>query len=239
MSNPSSKSSLKEKVFIFTSHYGVKLLQKAFPEYFAKQPLRPTDRYVEYYFAINNLPRLPARVLDVGCSGSFFPLLLAGMGYSSYGIDVREYAILNKLKFDNFIFTKGDMKKTNFTDNFFDCITAISTVEHIGVSGRYGVEEDAGGDKIAMKEMKRVLKPGGVILLTIPFGRGKIIRPYNRIYDSTLMNRLVEGFKIEKEEYFMEDQDDDWAACSKSAAGNNNSTKNSYALCLLKLTNIK
>ncbi|MGE5197257.1 MAG: DUF268 domain-containing protein, partial [Deltaproteobacteria bacterium] len=125
--------------------------------------------------------------------------------------------------------------KTSFPDDYFDAITAISTVEHIGVSGRYGAHEDMSADKKAIDEMQRILKSGGTILLTVPFGKAKIIKPFSRIYDGGLIKQLVGGLKIEKEEYYMQDSGDDWYKCSQEEAEGVEATDSKSALCALKL----
>ena len=229
---------MKEALYNLISRTGVRALSKVFPEYFAREPLKPTDRYIEYPFLIRNLPKPPARVLDVGCAGSFFPLLLASFGYEAYGIDIREYAIINKIKFDNFQFDKNDIRKSSFPDDFFNVITAVSTVEHIGISGRHGESEDLSGDKKAIDEMKRILRLDGAILLTVPFGKAKIIKPYCRIYDPDAIRRLIKGLEIEKEEYYMQDPKDNWVTCSKARASDVTCSPSHYALCLLKLKKI-
>lgn len=235
MDKKTQKNDFKEIAYGFLSKLGVGIFQKIFPEYFAKEPLKPTDRYIEYDFVVRNLPKPPAKVLDVGCAGSFFPLLLAGFGYETYGIDIREYAITNKINFDNFRFLREDIRKTSFADNFFDAVTAVSTIEHIGISGRHGSDEDLDADKKTMTQIKRVIKPGGVVLLTIPFGKAKIIRPNCRIYDEALVKQLTEDLAIEKEEYCIQDSFNDWMICSKSEAANVVCSSQYYSLCLLKL----
>ncbi|RJP28854.1 MAG: class I SAM-dependent methyltransferase [Candidatus Omnitrophota bacterium] len=235
MSKTKEKKTIKEKAYEVISKSGIAVIQKIFPEYFAKQPLRPTDRYIEYSFATENLPSTPAKILDVGCAGSFFPLLLAGFGYQTYGLDIREYAITNKISFKNFNFVKESVIKTSFQDNFFDAITAISTLEHIGISGRHGEKEDLQADKKALAEMVRILKNQGTIILTIPFGKAKIIRPYARIYDSKLVEELIKPLKIVKDAYFMIDESGDWAECSRQKAETFDATEGEYPLCLLKL----
>lgn len=226
--------SFKKPLYQILAKFGINLFTKIFPEYFAQEPLAPSDRYLEYSFVIRNLPKPPAKILDVGCSGSFFPLILASFGYNTYGVDIRNYPILNKLKFNNFTFIKEDIRKTSFADKFFDVVTVISTIEHIGLSGRYGMAEDSKGDKKAIKEIKRILKPKGILLLTVPFGKAKIIKPYHKIYDRNLIKRLIKDLKVKKEEYYLQDAEGNWYQCSKRKAGSTKATRDKSALCLLK-----
>lgn len=226
---------LKERLYQVLAKFGIRIFSKIFPEYFAKESLAPTDRYIENPFVIKHLPRPPAKILDVGCSGSFFPLLLSSFGYETYGIDMRNYPILNKLNFDNFTFIKGDIRQTSFSNAFFDVITAISIVEHIGISGRYGMDENLEGDKKALEEMKRILKPNGIILMTVPFGKAKILKPYCKIYDDMLIKELVKDFKIEEEEYYMQDSKGDWYRSPKNDAGAVEARSDGFSLCLLRI----
>ena len=226
---------LRTKVYQLVASVGITTLQRLFPADFQSEPLKPTDRYLEYPFAIRNLPSPPAIVLDVGCSGSFFPLLLAAFGYDTYAMDLREYAITNRIDIPNFRFVRGDIRKTDFPDDYFDAVTAISSVEHIGVGGRYGTDDDPEGDKCALREMERILSPQGCILLTIPFGRAKVIRPHMRVYDGCLMHELVDGLIIQKQEYYMQDLQDDWFPCSSEAAEHFEAQADRYPLGLLKL----
>lgn len=229
------KKNIKRKIYFWVLNIALKCIRAIFPEYSAKEPLTPTDRYIECPFVINNLPKPPARVLDVGCSGSFFPLLLASFGYDTYGIDVRNYPILNKLKFKNFTFINEDIRNTSFPDGYFDGITVISTLEHIGISGRYGMDEDFKGDIKAIKEMKRILKTNGVINITIPYGRYKIIKPYMKVYDELRVKELIQDFKVEKEEYYLLDDLDSWIRCSKEDAFLVDVKPDRYPLVLLSL----
>lgn len=50
-----------------------------------------------------------------------------------------------------------DIKNINFKDNFFDYILAIHVLEHID------------DDSQALRELYRVLKPGGKVILMVPF----------------------------------------------------------------------
>jgi SAM-dependent methyltransferase len=71
-----------------------------------------------------------------------------------------------------------DLRNTLFRDETFDAVTCISTLEHIGMDAamfytadRKYHEHDLSAYKQAIVEIRRVLKPGGDLLLTVPFGK--------------------------------------------------------------------
>ena len=116
-------------------------------------------RLIEYHFVQSSIvdgeTSIKQRILDVGCCGSKLPIELAKLGHEVYGIDVGIYPDQKV-----FAFVQGDIRQMPFDDEFFDVVTAVSTVEHIGL-GRYGDPIASDGDKEAMGEMRRVLKRGG------------------------------------------------------------------------------
>jgi hypothetical protein len=57
----------------------------------------------------------------------------------------------------------------------------LHVIEHVGL-GRYGDLLDPGGDRQAIKELKRVLAPGGSLLFVGPVGRRRIAFNAHRIY---------------------------------------------------------
>jgi len=57
----------------------------------------------------------------------------------------------------------------------------MHVVEHIGL-GRYGDPLDPKGDLRAFEELRRVLKPGGALLLVVPVGAPVIRFNAHRIY---------------------------------------------------------
>jgi ubiquinone/menaquinone biosynthesis C-methylase UbiE len=83
-------------------------------------------------------------------------------------------------------------------------------LEHIGLSSYGGREIDNEADKSAFMEMTRVLRPGGKLLLTVPFGTDMIhdgwIRSYTRLrLDSLLEQAEMAGYVVYEEEgsYFI------------------------------------
>lgn len=94
----------------------------------------------------------------------------------------------------------GDLRSLDFHDELFDAIACISTIEHIGMdNSRYAGDVDIArkGDPkeflLAVKELKRVLKPGGVLYITFPFGRYENHGWFQQ-FDSQLVDTLAEGF---------------------------------------------
>jgi len=124
-----------------------------------------SERAIEYPWVLKQVAVLHrgARVLDVGCCESLLSQKLIAMGFSCYGIDIREYPFKN----DRMIFIKRNVLDTGLPNEFFDGIIAVSTIEHITLNpqGESILEDE--GDIMAMKELCRILKPGGII--TIPY----------------------------------------------------------------------
>lgn len=182
---------LKEKVYNLIAHSGIWFLSKFFPEYFAVEPLRPTDRYTEYPFVLSHIPPPPAKILDVGCSGSMFPLILKALGYETHGIDIRNYFPLHK-----FFFKRGDICLAPYENETFDVITAVSSIEHIGLGGRYGAEEVLEGDLKALCEIHRILKKGKFFICTLPFGEDLRIEKDHKIYNRKRLDFLFENWEM-------------------------------------------
>ena len=183
--------SWKETAYNIIVGSGIKVVQALFPEYFAKEPVRPTDRYIEYPFVLSNLPRTkminPKSVLDVGCSGSIFPLLLKALNYDVTGIDIRPYPM------NRFNFIKKDICEISEPKDYFDAITAISTIEHIGLKDRYGITK--GTDKEALRNIHRLLKPEGILLMTVPFGKKYEVLKNHKIYAEYSLMYILDGFR--------------------------------------------
>ncbi len=226
---------MKEKVYKFIAGTGIKVLTKIFPEYFASEPLRPTDRYLEYPFVFKNLPKLPAKILDVGSAGSFFPLIVSSLGYDVTGCDIRPYKILNKVKFNNFTFLQKNICEHSLQEEGFDVVTCISVLEHIGLKGRYGSGDDSEGDIKMVEEIKRVLKPGGRAIITVPFGKAEVFAPYQRIYNLAGIKIISSGFEIIEQKFYCLNKNDDWCECSGEHGETFKGSASRYGLALLCL----
>ncbi|MFH1286642.1 MAG: class I SAM-dependent methyltransferase [Candidatus Magasanikbacteria bacterium] len=98
------------------------------------------------------------RVLDVGCGTGRLYQLFDGLSIRYTGIDQSE----GQLKFAKKDYSKGEflpaeMTSVPFGDSEFDVVYCIATLHHL---------PDEEMRKASLEEMKRVLKPGGRVILT-------------------------------------------------------------------------
>lgn len=186
---------------------------------FIDESISMNARIVEHPMILKNIDIEGGRILDIGCCESKLPIELASIGYEVYGLDQREYS----LKHPNFKFVQGDATSLPFSDAFFDIVVSVSTIEHIG-HGVYGDPLYEKGDRRALLEMWRVTKPGGSVLLTMPYG-GKPLPEdsfwYNKIhwYNPEAIKRLTEGLNVEKEAFYSK-KEGCWVPCSSYEAAN-------------------
>ena len=169
--------------------------------FFKKIGLQP-ERSCEYDFAFKCIPNNADTILDVGSTGSLFPLKLAKAGFKVHVIDSRKYPEKHK----NLEITMGDITNNNFSDNYFDIISCVSTIEHIGLSA-YGDPKFNNGDFNAFNEFKRIVKKKGFLIITTPFSKKYCLKSLGetveRIYNWDRLKKLFEGWDIIREEYYI------------------------------------
>ena len=117
------------------------------------------SRSVEYPLVVRMLQaRAGHRLLDVG-SGRRAELatLAASAGLTVTAVDPRPDGGADAPG-SSVRYLAGDARELPFEDGAFDRITAVSTIEHI---------ED--GEADTMRELARVLAPGGRLVLSVPY----------------------------------------------------------------------
>jgi SAM-dependent methyltransferase len=135
------------------------------------------------------------RILDVGCGTGANLLMLSQFG-DAEGVDVSEDALafcrergLEQVKL-------GAAEKLPYDDGTFDLVTALDVVEHL--------DDDLAG----LREMRRVLRPGGRVLLFVPtfmflWGLQDDVSNHRRRYRLPELRRVLEqaGFEVERTTY--------------------------------------
>jgi hypothetical protein len=151
------------------------------------------ERIVETPYAFRALAQAPppARVLDVGATENTLAFSLAALGYEVTALDLRAYP----LKHPRLRTVVAPVQEWE-TDESFDAVLCLSTIEHIGL-GAYGEPSIAGrADLKAMERMRTLTRQGGLLVLTAPFGRASAAR-HERAYDREALDALLDGWDVE------------------------------------------
>lgn len=99
------------------------------------------------------------KVLDLGCGNGRMLELFINKKIDYYGLDVSEKLIaIAKQKYPDKNFQVFDGLKIPFADNYFDKIYCVAVLHHIP---SVELREEF------LKEARRVLKPGGKLILTV------------------------------------------------------------------------
>ena len=102
-----------------------------------------------------------------------------------------------KLILSNLNCEHADLTKLPFSNDSIKSLSCMHTIEHVGL-GRYGDPIDPDGDLKAIKELKRVLTPGGSLLFVVPVGKPKIEFNAHRIYSYKMIMELFSDLKLEE-----------------------------------------
>ena len=136
------------------------------------------DRHYVYHtaWAARVLARLkPDQHVDISSSLFFCGLVSAFVHVRFY--DYRPPA----LQLDNLEVDRADLTCLPFADGSIASLSCMHVVEHVGL-GRYGDRLQVDGDLVALRELQRVVAPGGSLLLVVPVGRPRIQFNAHRIY---------------------------------------------------------
>jgi SAM-dependent methyltransferase len=175
------------------------------------------DRDVEWSYIASEMPRGPGEALDFGCASGNMSLLAAQAGFHVLALDLLPYPCF--WQHENVRFVQGDLLTLNLHENHFDLVINCSSVEHVGLVGRYGVAEDRGdGDLMAMRRMLSLLKPRGVMLLTIPCGKDSVFAPFHRVYGEQRLPLLLSGYTVEKQTFWVKESDNRWNRSAREKA---------------------
>ena len=98
----------------------------------------------------------PGTVLDVGCGPGVMVEPLLSRGWTFWGIDPAPAMIAACTAGPNVHLAVGSAERLAFSDEQFDAVICMGVIERIS------------DDTSALREMLRVLKPGGILIVTAP-----------------------------------------------------------------------
>lgn len=88
------------------------------------------------------------KILDLGCGSMWLTYLLKSLGYNCLGFSIDPPADII-----------GNVKTYRFKKNEFDIVIALEMLEHVD----------------CLKEIRHILKPGGLLIVTTPAPHGDFI----------------------------------------------------------------
>ena len=164
---------------------------------------RYDERVVEYPWTLSRLSAQVGNLLDAGSVFNFKDIIENKIFVN------KKVTIFTLAPEDNAFWQKGisygygDLRELPFKDNWFDEVCSLSTLGHIGMdnriytktvsTGKIGLEAEK-----AVKELIRVLKPGGKLLVSVVFGKHQLIEwdgtPFAEQFDSFLLKDLLRSF---------------------------------------------
>lgn len=160
-------------------------------------------RKFEYAFQAGCLTELDldnATILDMGGASSYstvVPVLLRLPNTRLWSLDVQDHEGASR---PGIRYINGDCANSGLPAGSIDVVLLISALEHVGL-GRYGDPMDPQGDILAMREAYRILKAGGHLVLTVPYGFPTVVFNLHRVYDAGRLSILTEGFETIRMEY--------------------------------------
>ena len=106
-------------------------------------------------------------LLDVGCgNGIFLSMVLNKFDVEESGIDISPGMIekSTELLDDRADLKVGDSEHLPWNDKYFDIVTCSASFHHYP------------SPELVLKEMKRVLRPGGILMIVDPFTSNELLR---------------------------------------------------------------
>jgi len=175
------------------------------------------ERNVEWSFLSAEMPSGPGEALEFGCENGYMSLVAAEKGYHVLANDLEEQSF--SWSHPSVEFRKGDFLTLPLPASHFDLLINCSSVEHVGVPGRYGISsKQENGDIEVMNRFAEVLKPGGMLMMTAPCGRDAVMAPWCRVYGPDRLPKLFSRFEVVKENYWIKSVNNQWVRCERASA---------------------
>lgn len=189
--------------------------------------LRLDERIIEYPWLMSRLPSNKGTLLDAG-SALNFNFILSHNKVSTKKIFISTLAPESKSFWrEGISYVYEDLREMCYKDNYFDWIVSLSTIEHIGLDNTMLYTTDNSKNEnnpdsylLAIKEFYRILKPSGILYISLPFGKRKN-HGWLQVFDSEMLDELVDKFSPTSIiEHHFKYEPDGWHVSSREESKN-------------------
>jgi SAM-dependent methyltransferase len=157
------------------------------------------ERCVEYPWLFSKLPDTAQYVLDAG-SVLNYEYLLEQTYFFNKHLHITTLAPEYQCFWGKGIsYLFEDLRQLPIKDKFYDAIVCLSTLEHVGLDntqyaqGKRYSENRSNDYRLAITELRRILKPGGSLFLSVPFGKYQNFGDFQQ-FDAALLADAIAAF---------------------------------------------
>lgn len=171
-----ARRSMSYKVYLFDALSAVEWSQVAWK--LEGQTVSTDDCRIEliHDVLLNTLPR-DGLILDAGCGVARWPIYLRRQGFRVFGIEYSHEACrIAKANDPGLQVLRADVRAKPLKEASVDAVLSLGVVEH-----------DESGPDAALREIARVLKPGGVLVLAVPYNN-----PWRRLVMNRVLSAITE-----------------------------------------------
>lgn len=115
------------------------------------------------------------KLLEVGCAVGFFLEIAQTSGWEVQGVELATWAGQYAREKTKVNVTTGKLEDIKFPDSYFDAVVMIELIEHTQ------------NPAIFLKEVYRILKPGGIILITTPNSKSIHAKIWQKKFQETFL----------------------------------------------------
>ena len=136
------------------------------------------------------LPR-DGLTIDAGCGDGKWPVYLRRRGYRVIALDIAHEGVRRACVAEpGLLALQGDVRRTPLRDGAVDAVISLGVVEH-----------DEAGPQAALAEARRILRPGGTLVLAVPFNNLWRRCIGNHLMTWVTRRRLADGHRLGFNEY--------------------------------------
>ena len=186
------------------------------------------ERCIEIPWVFSKIRHKSKNILDAGCAFFEFGCIRNSINNTNcYLLALNKQDMFLNVKEKKYYRICGDLRNLPFKDNFFECITCISTIEHVGLDNTklYSTSNTFKENKIndylvAFKNLAMVLKPSGDLFITLPFGKWKT-HGWLQVFNEKMIDLLISAttLKLVEESIFIHKKSG-WILSDRKQAAN-------------------